>query len=485
MAFSPDGSLLATVEKWQWWDDKPGSILLWAVATGKQTHTLAEGYVGFDVSFSPNGIILAGMHDDDIHLWDAVTGEVKNTFSTWARGPLQGLAFSPDGSTLAGCYDGSVSWWDAVTGEVKGERSHSLVQAITLSPNGRFLASGGDDSFTAIHLWDNDTHEHLKGFDDYYSSDNLPSLGEIHSLSFSPNSRTFASGSSDGIVRLWEVPNELQPTSTFTGHVGERLYLSPNHAPKQSPTVRLIGHNRWTDVHGVMFSPDGSILASAAEDGIVLLWDVASLTDSAVDSPQVAGDANGDGVVNIQDLVLVSSRFGQSGETEADVNGDGVVNIQDLVLVAGAIGEAAGAPLIYSTSLEILTAADVRQWLTAAEVLGLTDARSQRGIAVLERLLAVLMPKETVLLPNYPNPFNPETWIPYHLAEPADVTLSIYGADGRLVRMLALGHQAAGIYESKSRAASWEAETVSVNVWQAVSISTPSLQATSLKPRKY
>ena len=66
------------------------------------------------------------------------------------------------------------------------------------------------------------------------------------------------------------------------------------------------------------------------------------------------------------------------------------------------------------------------------------------------------VPSETALLPNYPNPFNPETWIPYHLSDPAEVALSIYAADGRLVRTLALGHQDAGIYESKSRAAYWD-----------------------------
>ncbi len=65
-------------------------------------------------------------------------------------------------------------------------------------------------------------------------------------------------------------------------------------------------------------------------------------------------------------------------------------------------------------------------------------------------------PVSTALLSNYPNPFNPETWIPYHLAEPADVTLTIYSADGKSVRTLALGHQPAGIYESKSRAAYWD-----------------------------
>ena len=67
-----------------------------------------------------------------------------------------------------------------------------------------------------------------------------------------------------------------------------------------------------------------------------------------------------------------------------------------------------------------------------------------------------VQPLQTSLLPNYPNPFNPETWIPYQLAKPADVTLSIYAADGKLVRHLALEHKPAGIYHNKSRAVYWD-----------------------------
>ena len=60
------------------------------------------------------------------------------------------------------------------------------------------------------------------------------------------------------------------------------------------------------------------------------------------------------------------------------------------------------------------------------------------------------------MLPSYPNPFNPETWIPYQLSKPAEVTLHIYSVKGALVRTLALGHQPAGMYHSKSRAAYWD-----------------------------
>ena len=175
-----------------------------------------------------------------------------------------------------------------------------------------------------------------------------------------------------------------------------------------------------------------------------------------VERPKLTGDINEDGVVNIQDLVLVAGQFGQSGQNSADVNKDGVVNIQDLVLVAGAFGNTAAAPALRSQALAMLTANDVQGWLAQARGLVLTDAASQRGIIFLEQLLSVLIPKETALLHNYPNPFNPETWIPYHLSKDADVTLHIYAVNGQVVRTLALGHQAAGMYQSRSRAAYWD-----------------------------
>ena len=70
--------------------------------------------------------------------------------------------------------------------------------------------------------------------------------------------------------------------------------------------------------------------------------------------------------------------------------------------------------------------------------------------------LQVTLPDKNALLPNYPNPFNPETWIPYQLSEAANVTVSIHSVAGKLVRTLTLGHQAAGIYQNRSRAVYWD-----------------------------
>ena len=179
------------------------------------------------------------------------------------------------------------------------------------------------------------------------------------------------------------------------------------------------------------------------------------VTIPAEPAEETVGDINRDGVVDILDLTIVGARFGQRGQNSADLNGDGLVDIVDLVLVANEFGEEAAAPSLYPQALELLNAAEVRHWLSQAQQLALTDPAYLRGLTVLEQLHAALIPQETALLPNYPNPFNPETWIPYHLAKDADVTLTIYDTNGQPVRQFGLGHQAAGRYQNRSRAIYW------------------------------
>ena len=177
---------------------------------------------------------------------------------------------------------------------------------------------------------------------------------------------------------------------------------------------------------------------------------------SDTEAPSIAADANRDGVVNILDLVVIASEFGNEGQNLAvDVNGDSVVNILDLILVAGMFEDAAAAPSAQPQVLETLTAVEVQQWLTDARSLEVREAIMKRGFVVLEQLLSALTPRETELLSNYPNPFNPETWIPYRLAEDTFVALTIYDTVGQVVRTLEIGHQIASAYESRSKAIYW------------------------------
>ena len=72
------------------------------------------------------------------------------------------------------------------------------------------------------------------------------------------------------------------------------------------------------------------------------------------------------------------------------------------------------------------------------------------------RLDNIGQPEQSRLLQNYPNPFNPETWIPYQLSKDGAVSISIYDTTGKSVRVLPLGFQSAGFYNSRTRAAYWD-----------------------------
>ena len=173
------------------------------------------------------------------------------------------------------------------------------------------------------------------------------------------------------------------------------------------------------------------------------------------------GDVNRDGQVSILDMVLVAKQFGKTvpANSAVDVNGDGVISILDLILVAAHLGEStdAVAPSVLAVDgIHGLDTAVIQAWLAQAALENDGSIAFQRGIANLQRLLASLIPEETVLLANYPNPFNPETWIPYHLANPSDVQITIYDTRGSIIRRLELGHQHPGYYTTKDRAAYWD-----------------------------
>ena len=208
-------------------------------------------------------------------------------------------------------------------------------------------------------------------------------------------------------------------------------------------------------------------------------------------------DVNGDGQVTVIDLAVVALFYGTQVPAglsiPADVNDDGTVDLSDLAAVAAAIDAAgtggtlsaedvevvleaiaeqinaiegvAEAPAHFSTSQQArfsgIAYQNVSAALAAAKHLATDDARLGKWMPLFKELLHRLaerqeIPDTTALLANYPNPFNPETWIPYHLATDAEVTLTISDVRGNTVRALTLGHQSAGVYESRERAAYWD-----------------------------
>ena len=448
LAFSPDGQRLAS---WKGQARLPGDgkiIQIWDVSTGQVLHTF-EGHTSevWSTAFSPDGRIFASISNAETNLWDVSTGQVLHTFeghtSNWNTsvfftpfsdafkplppcctvGTFSPTSFSPDGRTFASVNGPEINLWDVTTGQVLHtfEGHTGDVWRVSFSPDGQLLGSMSidrEERSVRVHVWDVLTSSHLH-------------TSKGNSFLFSPDGQIFASINGPEI-NLWDV-STWERLSTIRRHTG--------------------------NVSEVFFSSDGSLFASISGDGLVFLWDVTAI--STPKQSHLAADVNQDGVVNIQDLVAVAAAIGQGGETAADVNGDGNVNIQDLVAVAAAIGADAAAPaVIRQQATRQLTATDVQQWIRQAQQLDLTAPRTQRGLLFLQYLLAALTPQETILLANYPNPFNPETWIPYQLAKPTEVTLTIYDINGRVVRDLDLGHQRAGMYHSQSRAAYWDGKNV-------------------------
>ena len=459
-ALSSDGRTIATGNR-----DK---IRLWDTlnTTQKAIFYEEDDWGNNALAFSPDGDILASAISPYIRLWDVKTGTHRNTLKTYIGNGIGGsriyaLAFSPDGRFFANAHmrssDGSVWLWYAGLLRKSILVGHSdNVSALAFSPDSRTLATGSFDD--TIRLWDVETDAHkftLTGHTNY-----------IESVAFSPDGNTLASASWDGTVRLWDTRSGAHKT-TLTGYTnsvafspdGNTLATAGNpdgtsvqlwNVTTGTHTSIFTGHTN--EVLHVAFTPDGKTLISGSYDGTILLWNLTPAT-----APMTSlEDVNRDGRVNHHDLVFVASYFGESRTSDADVNSDGVVNIVDLVLVAAALGTDNSAPYSHLGPIKTLTPADVQQWLITAQQIESPTPIFQRGIAVLQHLLTTLAPKATALLPNYPNPFNPETWIPYQLATPADVTLRIYSASGALVRTLVLGYQPAGIYQNRSRAAYWD-----------------------------
>ena len=270
------------------------------------------------------------------------------------------------------------------------------------------------------------------------------------------------------------IPVVEEPTRTWKTAAFSQLSRGRVHGV--SIRTERYRYTEWgqNGVHGVELydygaDPDETInIASLSENAELVVrlseqlragWQ-AALPDGyqQIPVPQtLPWDVNNDGIVDIRDLVLISSSFGEetSEHPKVDVNKDGKVNIIDLLLTAAHFGESstsAAPPILVNAEHFDL----VEQWLTEARLADDGSSIFREGIATLEALIDSRLPTETMLLPNYPNPFNPETWIPYDLAEDTGVEIHIYDLKGKSVRKLSLGFQNAGTYRSRSRAAYWD-----------------------------
>ena len=173
-------------------------------------------------------------------------------------------------------------------------------------------------------------------------------------------------------------------------------------------------------------------------------------------------DVNKDGKVDNADLKIVTAALGQNPpkDPRTDINKDGTVDKDDLVLVAANFDADAAAPPLRA-QIAVLGRDYIQTQIDLLLASSDPSLAAERVLAYLQNLLAAARPDKTLLLANYPNPFNPETWIPYQLAAASDVTIRIYDVKGTPVRTLRIGHQSEGYYTDQRRAAYWDGRNAS------------------------
>ena len=513
VAYSPIGSTVAA-------GTRGGNVYLWNAATGRLMHRLTgHTNELWSVAYSPDGGTLASASwDGTVRLWDVATGTLKNTLRGHTNYVVS-VAFSPDGGTLAsGSFDGTVLLWqltptsgnpltfnpstvDDQTFEVGTPVNITLPSATggtapytyTLSP----IPAGLQFDATTQLLSGTPTTATPPTLTTYTATD---ATGRTADLTFTimvtdaaPADITFIPNAIDDLTLTVNSPMEPMYLPLAEGGTSPYTYtLNPIPAglsfdggvQQLSGTPTTVGTTAATYTATDTSGASGSLTFSieVVEDG----------TGPGGDPL----DVDGDGQVTVIDLAVVALFYGTrvpvGVSLPADVNADGVVDLADLTAVAQGIDAVggglnqlplweveaalfaaveqvaeieavAGAPMGFGTHVLSgeITSRNVAAALVDVRQMRVGDVHLGKELAVLSEFLHLLAeltatPETTALLPNYPNPFNPETWIPYHLSKDAEVIVTIYDMRGVAVRELVLGHQAAGIYESRGRAVYWD-----------------------------
>jgi WD40 repeat protein/transcriptional regulator with XRE-family HTH domain len=320
-AYSPDGRRIATVVR-------NSQIKIWDAETGQEFFTIpAHSLDVLTVAFSPDGNrIVTASRDGTAKVWNISPSREFLTLvdgSTISSGA--GLAYSPDGTRLAAAYSDPIAKvWDLTTGEkLLSLTGHTQgVTFIAYNSDGTRIATASDDG-TAI-IWDAKTGRKLRTF----SGHTYPVLG----VAFSPDGSRIATASADWTARIWDVETgEVIFTFDYPDWVTSvvfspdgKIIAATGGIPETAIAIlwdaftgkELFSVTGHTDIIGqVVFSPDGTRLATASRDGSARIWDAVS----------------GEALVTLlgHDGTVFSVAFSPDGKTIATASADKTAKLWD------------------------------------------------------------------------------------------------------------------------------------------------------------
>jgi WD40 repeat protein len=285
VAFAPNGTYLAS-------GSLDGSIRLWDVAEGKLRGRIDAHRGGvLSVAISPDGRWLAsGGLDNTVKLWDVATRTRRGQHPRYAGGTVQ---FSRDGRQLASPSPDGICLWDVASrreaGTLAGDGRNA--KALAFTPDGRSLVSGHDTRTGAnVRIWDLCT-----------GRCQIARAGheEVTAVSLSPDGSTLASADTRGLLKLWSVANGTERAALRPLGRSQRVEPSTILAVAFSPSgewlaaslhlaggpnvqiwnvrtleVRAAFEGHRSGVQSIVFSPDGSLMATGGRDGQARLWSI-------------------------------------------------------------------------------------------------------------------------------------------------------------------------------------------------------------------
>lgn len=297
VALSPDGNLLSTLAQ-------NGLVRIWEVATGRERQVLKiESQARGGLAFAPDSKTLAGGDGGSISLWDVATGRVLKTLNgriaettirnangnsrvirDFSPGAITSLDYSSDGKRLVASHGATVIILDLTTGQQAKPVSHASARTVHFLPDGKtVLLDKGDLHMNTLLFHDTITGERCRTFDGHQN--------RIQALAYAPQGQYVATAEDDMIapIRVWDARS-----GCAVAQIGERMrdtakalsfnpteeHLAAGHGKKvvvwdlkTGQEVRTIPAHDTGHI-ALLYSADGTKLASGGTDGSVRVWDM-------------------------------------------------------------------------------------------------------------------------------------------------------------------------------------------------------------------